>query len=130
MAPSEEQKPFMALEALPAEQPLVQVQGPEPEDREGAGTSPVDIIGFAFLTFSWAMAASSWDRSFGAVSFLLFCCLDLHMLFYCLHLYERTPPGSPQRELLKMATWLLANLLTITVFQLLELWFLTTMGKN
>ncbi|KAJ1278537.1 hypothetical protein BS78_04G087300 [Paspalum vaginatum] len=52
--------------------------------------------------------------------------MDLVMLFYCLRHYRRTPPGSPWRELLKISVWLLTTMLTIAVFQLLELWFLTT----
>lgn len=108
------------------------VQPPEPEDREGEGasTSPATMIGFMFLTFNSAMAVSFWHGGFGAVSFLLFSFLDLGMLFHCLRLYARTPPGSPRRESLKMAAWLLATMLTVTFFQLLELWFLMTVGKT
>lgn len=120
---SQEQKKSMG-EAL-LKRPL-QDQPPEPEDREGEGAriSPVTMTGFMFLTFSFAMAVSLWDSGFGAVFFLVFACLDLAMLCHCLRLYARTPPGSPRRELLKMAAWVLATILTVTFIQLLELWVL------
>ncbi|RCV04865.1 hypothetical protein SETIT_1G035500v2 [Setaria italica] len=114
---SEQEKRSMA-EAL-LEQTLIQ---PAPEDHEGAwAPSLLTLVGFKFLTFSSAMAVSSWCRDYGAVAFVTFSYLDLVMLFYCLRLYERTPPPeSPRRELLKMVMWILATMHTIAVFKLLE----------
>lgn len=112
---SEQQKPPMA-------EPLLE---PAPEDSKGAWLSPLKILGFAFLTFNSVMAVSSWNRGFGAVSFVAFSYLDLVTLFYCLRMYQMMPPGSPHRENLKVAMWLLTSMLTIAFFQLLEFWFLS-----
>ena len=124
MAASEKHKPSMAEALLGQRQPLIQ---PSPEDSKQGGAWPSlsTIVGFAFLTFNSAMAVSSWRSSgFGAVCFAAFSYLDVAMLFYCLRMYQKIPPGSsPLRERLKMAMWLLATMLTIAFFQLLEFWF-------
>jgi len=120
---SEQQKTSMAETLLEQGQPLIQ---PPPEDSNKGGAwppSPLTIVGFAFLTFNSAMAVSSWRSGFGAVSFVAFSYLDLAMLFYCLRMYHKIPPGSPLRERLKVAMWLLTTTLTIAFFQLLEFWF-------
>ncbi|KAF8769743.1 hypothetical protein HU200_006352 [Digitaria exilis] len=106
------------------EQPLIQPAS-LPEDSKGAWLpSPPTIVGFAFLTLSSAMAVSSWRRGLGAVFFVAFSYLDLVVLFYCLRVYRRAPPGSLRRENLRVAMWLLATMLTISFLQLLEFWFL------
>ena len=122
MAASEKHKPSMAEALLGQRQPLIQ---PSPEDSKQGGAWPSlsTIVGFAFLTFNSAMAVSSWRSGFGAVSFVAFSYLDLAMLFYCLRMYHKIPPGSPLRERLKVAMWLLTTMLTIAFFQLLEFWF-------
>ncbi|CAN6243584.1 unnamed protein product [Urochloa humidicola] len=105
------------------EQPFIE---PPPEDSKGAWLSPLKILGFAFLTFNSAMGVSSWNRGFGTVSFVAFFYLDLVTLFYCLPIYQMTPPGSPRQENFKVAMWLLTTMLTISCFQLLDLfWFLS-----
>lgn len=107
--------------------PLPLVQPPEPEkDRDGEGeiASPVKLVCFMLLAFSFAIVLGAMT------SFLVFSFTDLVMLFRCLRQYARTPPlaSSPRRELL-MAAWLLAWMLVVTFFQVLELWFLA-MGKT
>ncbi|KAJ1255917.1 hypothetical protein BS78_04G087700 [Paspalum vaginatum] len=119
-SPAEQPKRSMA-EAL-LERPLLQ-QAPEERDVRH-GIPLLTLMGFMLLTFSSAMAVSSWNTMFGAVSFVCFSYLDLVLLFYCLRRYGRTPPGSPQREHLKMAVWLLTTMLNVAFFRLLELWFL------
>lgn len=121
---SEQQKTSMAETLLEhGRRPLIQ-PSPEEDSKGGAWPSPLTIVGFAFLTFNSAMAVSSWRSGFGAISFVAFSYLDLVMLFYCMSMYQRTPPGSPQlRERLKMAMYLLTTMLTIAFFQLLEFWF-------
>ncbi|TVU33067.1 hypothetical protein EJB05_24852, partial [Eragrostis curvula] len=81
-------------------------------DCEGHGPSLFTLVGFAFLTFNSAMAVYRSNGDLAAISFVGFSYLDLVLLFYCLHLYERTPPESPRREHLKMAVWLLTTMLT------------------
>ncbi|CAL4889149.1 unnamed protein product [Urochloa decumbens] len=96
---SEQQHKGSMDEAM-LEQPLIQ---PAPMDHDGARPWLLTIVGFMFLTFSSALALSSCNRGYGAVAFVVFSYLDLVMLFYCLRLYERTPPESlHRRELLKM----------------------------
>ncbi|CAL5059461.1 unnamed protein product [Urochloa decumbens] len=101
---------------------------PAPQERGGHGPSMLTIVSFAFLTFNSGMAVYSWSIGLGAVWFAGFCFLDLALLFYCLRLYERAPPGSPRREHLKMAVWLLTTMLTFALFLLMQFW-LSTMGK-
>ncbi|CAN6237554.1 unnamed protein product [Urochloa humidicola] len=116
--------PIKSMAKALLEQPRIQ---PVPEDHEGeaeAWPSPLTIIGFAFLTFNSGMAVSLYSRDFGAVSYLVSAYMDLVMIFYCRHLYERTPPGLPRRELLKIVMWLLATMHIIALFKLLEFWFL------
>ncbi|CAN6277977.1 unnamed protein product [Urochloa humidicola] len=105
-----------------AEQPLIKRA---PEGSKGAWLSPLKIFGFAFLIFNSVMAVSSWNRGFGAVSFVAFFYLDLVTLFYWLRMYQMMLPGSPRRENLKVAMWLLTTMLTIAFFQLLDFWFLS-----
>ncbi|CAL4889150.1 unnamed protein product [Urochloa decumbens] len=120
---SEQQHKGSMDEAM-LEQPLIQ---PAPMDHDGARPWLLTIVGFMFLTFSSALALSSCNRGYGAVAFVVFSYLDLVMLFYCLRLYERTPPESlHRRELLKMVMWVLTTMHTIAVFKLLEFWFLST----
>ncbi|CAO2037684.1 unnamed protein product [Urochloa humidicola] len=82
------------------EQPLIE---PVLEDSKGAWLSPLKIFGFAFLSFNSAMAVSSWNRGFGAVSIVAFFYLDLVTLFCCLPMYQMMPPGSPRQDNLKVA---------------------------
>jgi len=121
---SEQHKPSMAETLLEQGQPPIQ-PSPEESREGGAWPAPPTIVGFAFLAFNSAMAVSSWRSSgFGAVCFAAFSYLDVAMLFYCLRMYQKISPGSsPLRERLKMAMWLLATMLTIAFFQLLEFWF-------
>ncbi|TVU33076.1 hypothetical protein EJB05_24861, partial [Eragrostis curvula] len=82
------------------------------EEREGHTPSLLTWIGFGFLTFNSGMAVYRSNGDMAAISFVGFSYLDLVLLFYCLRLYERTPPESPRREHLKMAVWLLTTMLT------------------
>jgi hypothetical protein len=118
----EKEKVFMASEAH-----LLEHAAQAPQE----GPSVLTIIGFAFLTFNSGVAVylSSRDLRVGAAWFGSFCFLDLGVLFYCLRLYQRAPPGSPRRENLKMAVWLLTTMLTFALFPLMEYW-LMTMGKT
>lgn len=88
------------------------------------GPSLVTIISFVFLTFNAVMAVNSWSQALGAISFVAFSYLDFILLVYCLALYEGTPPGSPRREHLKVAVWLLATMLFFALGALTEFWFL------
>ncbi|CAO2037682.1 unnamed protein product [Urochloa humidicola] len=116
--------PIKSMAETPLKQPAI--QAPVPEDHKGAWFSPLAIIGFAFLAFSSAMNVSLYSREFGAVSFLVSAYMDLVMIFYCQHLYERTPPGlALRRELLRMVMWLLAAMHIIAFFKILEFWFLS-----
>ncbi|TKW37256.1 hypothetical protein SEVIR_1G036100v4 [Setaria viridis] len=110
---------------------LLEHAAPAPRERErgGHGPSMLTIIGFAFLTFNSGVAVYLSSIDLGAAWFAGFCFLDLGLLFYCLRLYERAPPGSPRREHLKMAAWLLTTMLTFALFPLMEFWLLT-MGKT
>uniref|UniRef100_A0A0A9DDQ8 Uncharacterized protein n=1 Tax=Arundo donax TaxID=35708 RepID=A0A0A9DDQ8_ARUDO len=83
-----------------------------PKYREGHGPSLLTVIGFLFLTFNSGMAVYRSNGDLVVISFVGFSYLDLVLLFYCLRLYERTPPESPRREHLKMVVWLLTTMLT------------------
>ncbi|KAL6604437.1 hypothetical protein ACP70R_028687 [Stipagrostis hirtigluma subsp. patula] len=97
-----------------------------PEERGGHDRrSLLTAAGFALLTFSAAMAVYFTNRGAGAVSFVGFSFLDVVMLFCCLRRYGGTPLGSPRREQLKVAAWLLTTMLTCSFFILLEFWFVT-----
>jgi hypothetical protein len=88
------------------------LEQPTPEDCKGCGPSLLTLIGFGFLTFNSVMAVYRSNGDLSAISFVGFSYLDLVLLFYCLRLYERTPPESTRREHLKMAVWLLTTMLT------------------
>lgn len=94
------------------------------------GPSLLTIMSFVFLTFNAAMAVYSYNRAMGAITFLAFSYLDLILLVYCLALYEETAPGSPRREHLKMAVWLLATMLTFALWPLLEFWFMDVVNAT
>ncbi|TVU33073.1 hypothetical protein EJB05_24858, partial [Eragrostis curvula] len=79
--------------------------------------SLLTIVSFAFLTFNSAMAV------LGSHPFACFSFLTIVLLFRCLRWYEAAALGSPRREHLKMAVWLLTTMLTIAFFMLLEFWF-------
>ncbi|CAO2037685.1 unnamed protein product [Urochloa humidicola] len=125
-AEGEKQKLLMVMD----NETLLEHAAPAPQERGGHGPSMLAIIGFAFLTFNSGLAVYSWSRGLGAVWFVGFCFLDLALLFYCLRLYEAAPAGSPRREHLKMAVWLLAMMLTFALFPLMQFWLLITMGKT
>jgi hypothetical protein len=80
--------------------------------RKDCGGRGLTLIAFIFLTFNSAMAVYKSNGNLSAIAFVGFSYLDLVMLFYCLRLYERTPPESPRRGHLKMAVWLLTTMLT------------------
>ncbi|KAJ1278531.1 hypothetical protein BS78_04G086800 [Paspalum vaginatum] len=82
------------------------------KDNKGYRIELVTVIGFLFLTLNSGMAVYQSNGELGAICFVGFSYADLVLLFYCLRLYERTAPDSPQREHLKMAVWLLTTLLT------------------
>ena len=108
----------MDEEAPLLEQPAAQPAAP------GRGPSLLAIVGLAFLAFNAATAVYLADRGLGGISFSAFSSLDLLLLIYCLRLHERAaPPGSPRREHLKVAVWLLATMLTFAFWPLLDFWF-------
>ncbi|TVU33052.1 hypothetical protein EJB05_24833, partial [Eragrostis curvula] len=111
---SEKQKPVVDNEAL-LKQPAIP---PTPER-----PSLLTIVCFVFLTFSSAMAVYQGNGDWGAISFACFFFLTLVLLFRCLRWYEAAAPGSPRREHLIVAVWLLTTMLTIAFFMLLEFWF-------
>jgi hypothetical protein len=94
-----------ALLKRPANKPVA-------KDSRDHGTSVLTIIGLIFLTFNSGMAVYRSNGDTGAIFFVGFSYVDLVSLFYCLRLYESTPPESSHREHLKMAVWLLTTMLT------------------
>ncbi|KAJ1278535.1 hypothetical protein BS78_04G087100 [Paspalum vaginatum] len=93
---------------------------PEPRDRHGEGPTLLTILGFLLLAFNAAMAVYSSDRGLGALAFVAFSYLDITLLIYCLRLYATAPPGTPRREHLRVAMWLLTTALTFASWLLLE----------
>jgi hypothetical protein len=95
--------------------------------RKDCGGRGLTLIASIFLTFNSAMAVYKSNGDLSAIAFVGFSYLDLVMLFYCLGLYERTPPespGSPRwREELRIALVLLSTMLVYAVFMLLVFWF-------
>uniref|UniRef100_A0A0D9VDS5 Uncharacterized protein n=1 Tax=Leersia perrieri TaxID=77586 RepID=A0A0D9VDS5_9ORYZ len=87
-------------------------QQPQLEEQQSMGCSILTIIGFMFLTFNSAMAVYRSERDLPTISFVVFSYVDLLLLFYCLRLFEKTPPESPRRHHIKTAVWLLTTMLT------------------
>ena len=82
-------------------------------DRDGRpGWLP--SLGFAFLSFNCGMAVyRSWPDT-SSVAFVAVAYLALLLLFRCLHLLERAPPGRGQQgQGIKLAVWGLSTLLTL-----------------
>ncbi|KAF0913010.1 hypothetical protein E2562_019803 [Oryza meyeriana var. granulata] len=100
--------PLKSMEQGQLEQPLAHQQPPQHE----MGFSLLTLIGFLFLTFNSVMALYRSDRDIPTIAFVVFSYVDLVLLFYCLRLFERTPPESPRRHHIKTAVWLLTAMLT------------------
>ncbi|TVU33053.1 hypothetical protein EJB05_24869, partial [Eragrostis curvula] len=105
---------------------LLQQPAKAPECEHVAGFSWLTALGFAFLTFNSAMVVYQENAARGAIAFVASCFIYLVLFFCCLRWYERTAPGSARRERLKIAMWLLATMLFISLLMLLEFWFATT----
>ncbi|KAG2594578.1 hypothetical protein PVAP13_5KG013636 [Panicum virgatum] len=93
--------------------PLPLRSPPPPMDRDGRpGWLP--SLGFAFLSFNCGMAVyRSWPDT-SSVAFVAVAYLALLLLFRCLHLLERAPPGRGQQgQGIKLAVWGLSTLLTL-----------------
>ncbi|XP_062223719.1 uncharacterized protein LOC133922407 [Phragmites australis] len=97
--------------------PQIRAEGGPPGDADAAGHGRsfpwLATAGFGYLTFSSGMALHRSRGDPGAVAFILFAYVDLVLLFYCLRRYERAEPGSPLRDWLKVAVWLLTASLTL-----------------
>ncbi|CAO2037680.1 unnamed protein product [Urochloa humidicola] len=87
------------------------------------GPSLLTIVGFAFLALNTAITVYCSDKGLGAIAFVAFFYLDFILLVYCLALHDAAAPGSPRREHLKVAVWLLTTMLTFVFWPLLDLWF-------
>ncbi|KAL6627100.1 hypothetical protein ACP70R_030826 [Stipagrostis hirtigluma subsp. patula] len=70
-------------------------------------------LGFAFLSFNCGMAVYRSIDDPSSVAFVVVSYLALILLFRCLHLFERQPPGRAGRRGLKAAVWALSTLLTL-----------------
>ena len=70
-------------------------------------------VGFVFLTFYSAMAVYRSNGDWGDYAFVVLSCVSLSILFFCLRLLERAPPGSATRGKLKVAAWVLTTGLAI-----------------
>ncbi|TVU33069.1 hypothetical protein EJB05_24854, partial [Eragrostis curvula] len=116
------QKNSSANEATAA---LLEQPAKAPECNHVAGFSWLMVLGFAFLTFNSVMAVYQENAAWGAIAFVASCFIYLVLFFCCLRWYERTAPGSARRERLKIAMWLLATMLFISLLMLLEFWFST-----
>lgn len=103
--------PLKSMEQGQLRQPL-RDQPQHPEEEHWMGCSLLTLIGFGFLTFNSGMAVYRSDRDLAAISFVVFSYVDLVSLFYCLRLFEKTPPESPRRHHIKTAVWLLTTMLT------------------
>ncbi|CAN6230851.1 unnamed protein product [Urochloa humidicola] len=80
--------------------------------KHNSSVSWLTLLGFFFLSFNSGMAVYRLRGEFWSVAFVVFSYCDLVVLFLCLRRYELTPAGSPSRERLKVAVWILTTLLT------------------
>ncbi|RCV04864.1 hypothetical protein SETIT_1G035400v2 [Setaria italica] len=104
----------------PEPQHLPQAPPPPASDGHPADAPPAGhsvrwlaAAGFAFLIFNSGMAVHRSRGDLGAIAFVAFSHLDLLALFLCLRRYEGARPGSPLRDQLRMAIWLLTSALTL-----------------
>ncbi|CAN6243581.1 unnamed protein product [Urochloa humidicola] len=80
--------------------------------KQNSSVSWLTLLAFFFLTFNSGMAVYRSRGEVSAIAFVAFSYCDLVVLFLCLRRYELSPAGSPARERLKVAVWLLTTLLT------------------
>ena len=83
-------------------------------DARRAGRAiPWMTASFVFLNFYSAMAVYRSNGDWGDYAFVVLSCVSLSILFFCLRLLERAPPGSATRGKLKVAAWVLTTGLAI-----------------
>lgn len=70
-------------------------------------------LGFGILTYNSVRAIYNSNGDMGSISFVLVSYLDLLLLFWCIRLFEKTAPESPNRERIKIAVWILSTVLTV-----------------
>lgn len=110
--------PLLVLEHQGEANYPAHIGGQDQEQEQDRNRSPIaavpwlTILGFCFLTFNSAMAVHRSRGDVRTVAFVAFSYGDLVALFVCLRRYELAPVGSPARDRLKVAVWLLTALLT------------------
>ena len=83
-------------------------------DARRAGRAiPWMTASFVFLNFYSAMAVYRSNGDWGDYAFVVLSCVSLSILFFCLRLLERAPPGSATRGKLKVAAWVFTTVLIV-----------------